>query len=124
MPVPTSGYGLNVYNSSGNLAFTSEYGTSRVYFARTNSITSLGFSSDYPNVAGSLLNDTWVCMNPFSFFAQNQVGSRVDLYSYKVKFDYSSSKLSSIVDIFGAIQNVSSPLLINSSPRVEMLARF
>lgn len=124
MPEPTSGYGLNVYNSSGNLAFTSEYGTSRVYSSRTNSITSITFSSVYPNVGGELLDNTWVLMNPFSFFAQQQVGSKVNLYSYKVKFDYTNNQLSSLVDIFGVLQNVTSPLLINSSPRVEMLARF
>jgi len=124
LTVPASGYGLNVYNSSGNLAFTSEYGTSRVYQSRVTTPSTSTFASVYSNVGGELLNNTWVCMNAFGFFGFVPNGpSYTSGLAYKVKFDFTNDEISSLVDPYSTIF-FSLPTLINSSSRVEMLARF
>jgi len=124
LTVPSSGYGLNVYNSSGNLAFTSEYGTSRVYQSRVTTPSSSTFASVYPNVGGELLNNTWACMNAYGFFGfAPEAPSYTSGLAYKVKFDFTNDQLSSLVDPYGTIY-FSLPPVTNSSSRVEMLARF
>lgn len=124
LTVPTSGYALNIYNSAGNLAFTSEYGTSRVYSSRVTTPSSSTFSSVYPNVGGELLENTWACMNAYGFFGFVPNGpSYSSGLSYKVKFDFTGNQISSLVDPYATIF-FSLPTVINSSSRVEMLARF
>lgn len=125
LTVPASGYGLNVYNSSGNLAFTSEYGTSRVYLSRVTTPASSTFASVYPNVGGELLNNTWACMNAYGYFGFAPYGPSYSAgYSYKVKFDFTAGEMSSLVDLYVIIFYSTSVVTINSSSRVEMLARF
>src|SRR6056300_691444 len=99
LTVPTSGYGLNVYNSNNNLAFTSEYGTSRVYLSRVTTPSSSSFASVYPNVGGELLDNTWACMNTYGFFGFAPNGpSYSSGLAYKVKFDFTNDQISSLVD--------------------------
>ena len=124
LTVPSSGYGVNIYNSSGNLAFTSEYGTSRVYQSRVTTPPSSTFVSVYPNVSGELLNNTWAYMNAYGFYAlEREYPSYTRGFSYKVKFDFTNDQLSSLVDSYGTI-NFGLPVITNYSTRVEMLARF
>ena len=123
MSVPSSGYGINVYNSSGNLAFTSEYGTSRVYLSRVTTPNGFFFTSTVPNVGGELLANTWAFMNAYGFYGIRERPSSASLASYKVKFDFTNDQLSTIVDEYGVLF-YSFPTTENQSQHIDMFARF
>jgi len=112
---PTSGYGINVYKSNGDLAFTSEQPMLRVIAARAVSFSNSSGAFDsgwYQGTTGSI-DEAYVMLGPYIQYKYEQyqsLGENFYRYTYRnAKFDYDNHKMGTVSSSFsGDLQRGSS----------------
>lgn len=103
---PTSGYGINVYKSNGELGFTSEVPMLRVIAARSVSFSNSSGAFDsgwYQGAAGSI-DEAYVMLGPYIQYKYEQYQSfGENYYRYTFRnayFDYNNHKMGTIASTF------------------------
>ena len=93
---PTSGYGMNVYKSDGDLGFTSEVPMLRAVAARAVNFTTSSGAFDnawYQGAAGSI-DEAYVMLGPYLEYRYEQyqnLGENFFRYTHrKARFDYTN----------------------------------
>ena len=112
---PTSGYGINVYKSNGDLGFTSEQPMLRVIAARAVSFSNSTGAFDsgwYQGTTGSI-DTAYVMLGPYIQYKYEQyqsLGENFYRYTYRnAKFDYDNHKMGTVSSSFsGDLQRGSS----------------
>jgi len=112
---PTSGYGINVYKSNGDLGFTSEQPMLRVIAARAVSFSHSSGAFDsgwYQGTTGSI-DEAYVMLGPYIQYKYEQyqsLGENFYRYTYRnAKFDYDNHKMGTVSSSFsGDLQRGSS----------------
>jgi len=112
---PTSGYGINVYKSNGDLGFTSEQPMLRVIAARSVSFSNSSGAFDsgwYQGTTGSI-DEAYVMLGPYIQYKYEQyqsLGENFYRYTYRnAKFDYNNHKMGTVSSSFsGDLQRGSS----------------
>jgi len=99
---PTSGYGLNIFSSSGALAYTSEQPMMRAISARAINLTASSGQFDgawYQGTAGSI-DAAYVMLGPYATYQYEQyaqMGENFYKYTHrKAKFDYTNHTMGTI----------------------------
>jgi hypothetical protein len=103
---PTSGYGINVYKSNGELGFTSEQPMLRVIAARAVSFSNSSGAFDsgwYQGTTGSI-DTAYVMLGPYIQYQYEQyqsLGENFYRYTFRnAYFDYNNHKIGTISSSF------------------------
>ena len=104
---PTSGYGINVYKSNGDLAFTSEQPMLRVIAARAVSFSSSTGAFDsgwYQGTTGSI-DTAYAMLGPYVRYKYEQYasyGENYFRYTYRnAYFDYNNHRMGTVATTAG-----------------------
>jgi hypothetical protein len=104
---PTSGYGINVYKSNGDLAFTSEQPMLRVIAARAVSFSSStgAFDSGWYQGATGSIDTAYVMLGPYIQYQYEQYasyGENYFRYTYRnAYFDYNNHRMGTVATTAG-----------------------
>ena len=103
---PTSGYGLNIFKSNGDLGFTSEVAMFRGIATRSVTLSSSSGAFDsawYQGAAGSI-DQAYVLLGPYIQYEYEQYaefGEKFSVYTFrKAKFDYNNHTMGTISSKF------------------------
>jgi hypothetical protein len=103
---PTSGYGINVYKSNGDLGFTSEQPMLRVIAARavTMSNSTGAFDGGWYQGATGSIDTAYVMLGPYIRYKYEQyqsLGENFFTYTFRnAYFDYDNHKMGTIASYF------------------------
>jgi len=117
---PTSGYGISIFKSNGDLGFTSEVAMLRAVAARAVTITSTSgaFNNSWYQGAAGSIDEAYVMVGPYVRYRYEQYqsgGENFSKYTYRyARFDYTNHTMGTSAAYFGGDLQRGSASYVNS----------